>query len=258
MRIFAKLRRTEIPPEMPRVWNQTAFDAAFNGQVVGGTLNEEPAYYPRYKSRYADLLKRYAAMVPEPPQDVLDIGGGQFALLCKALWNDRAWVADIGGEHLEYVRQSGVETTVWNLCSDAQPFESRFDFIFFSEVIEHLPIPGHLVLGRLRAALRPGGTLICSTPNLYRPRNIVYLAIGKPIFDYFTIPLDRGLGHVLEYSVDHLRWQFNAAGFTQLQLKLVQMGHSPNDLRFRAMYWLGSPIFLIPRFRDNIVVVATR
>ena len=61
---------------------------------------------------------------------------------------------------------------------------TKFDFVFFSEVIEHLPIPGYIVLGRLRKVLRPGGVIICTTPNLYRLKNVLYMALGLPIFDY--------------------------------------------------------------------------
>jgi len=243
---------------MARPWDDSRFEDRFSALIAGGSFNEEPGYYPRYKSRYKDLLERYAALAPSEPQDVLDIGGGQFALMCKALWNDRAHAADIGGPHLDYLRSQGVETTQWNLCGEATPFADRFDFIFFSEVIEHLPIPGHIVLERIKAALKPGGTLICSTPNLYRLRNIVYMATGRRIFDHFRMPTDTGLGHVLEYSEEHLIWQLQTAGFRNPSVTFVQMHHSPNSPVFRAMYYLGSPLFLVPRLRDNLVAIVKR
>ena len=243
---------------MTRDWNDRLFEDSFERLIVGGTFNEEPAYYPRYKSRYKDLLRRYAAQAPQAPQRVLDVGGGQLALLCRAMWGDEAHAADIGGDHLAYLRSQGVQTTLWNLCADEQPFEDRFDYVFFSEVIEHLPIPGHVVLERLRRALRPGGTLICSTPNLYRLRNIVFMALGKRIFDHFRMPTDHGLGHVLEYSREHLVWQLETAGFAQPQVEFVQMHHAPNRLLHRIMYVMGSPLFMVPRWRDNLVVAVAR
>ena len=59
----------------------------------------------------------------------------------------------------------GVETVQYNLCQPAQPFVARFDVIFFSEVIEHLPLPVIIVAAKLRRALRPNGIVICSTPK---------------------------------------------------------------------------------------------
>jgi 2-polyprenyl-3-methyl-5-hydroxy-6-metoxy-1,4-benzoquinol methylase len=111
-------------------------------------------------------------------------------------------VADLRPSHFAYLETQGVETIQWDLCKSEQPLVGRFDTIFFSEVIEHLPLPGHIVLEKLRRALKPTGVVICSTPNFYRLRNVVYIALGLRIHDYFHMPESRGLGHVIEYSRD--------------------------------------------------------
>ncbi len=192
--------------------------------------------------------------------DVLDIGGGQLALLCKKLWNDRACVADLRPPRFAYLESQGVETVQWNLCKTGQPLVARFDIIFFSEVIEHLPLPGHIVLEKLRRALKPNGIVICSTPNFYRLRNLFYFALGFRIHDYFRMPEDKAdkgyLGHVIEYSRDHLQWQFEKAGFKDCRIEHCQMHHSPINTVFRIMSWIGYPLFLVPRFRDNLLAIA--
>jgi 2-polyprenyl-3-methyl-5-hydroxy-6-metoxy-1,4-benzoquinol methylase len=187
---------------------------------------------------------------------VLDVGGGQLALLTKALWGDRSVAADIGGEHLGYLESVGVSTAAWNLCSDPSPFENRFDVIFFSEVIEHLPLPGHEVLEKLKHAARPGALLICTTPNLYRLRNIAFMLTGRQIFDHFRMPKEHGLGHVLEYSRDHLAWQLDRAGWHDAEIEFVQIPHAPVERMHRVLYRLGSPLFMVPRFRDTLVATA--
>ena len=241
---------------MSRQFDTKAFDRLYDEAVVGGRFNEVADYYPRYRSRYQAILRKYAEVAGSPPARVLDIGGGQHALLAKRLWGDRATLADIAGSHFDYLRQQGVEVVEWNLCSDMQPFVSEFDAIFFSEVIEHLPIPGHVVLERLRIALKPGGVLICTTPNLYRLRNVVYLALGKQMYDYFRMPTDRGLGHILEYSQDHLRWQFERAGFEGVHVELCHLAHTIKALHFRVLSWFGYPLLLFPRFRDYLLATA--
>jgi hypothetical protein len=35
--------------------------------------------------------------------------------------------------------EHGLETVHWNLLKDEPPFNAKFDFVFFVEVIEHLP-----------------------------------------------------------------------------------------------------------------------
>lgn len=242
---------------MTRPFDGAAFTRAYGQYVLPTSWQEPSSYYPRYLSRYRALLERYASLMQPESADVLDVGGGQLALLASKLWGDRAVVADVSGPQFPYLRSQGVETVNWNLCEEVQPFQGRFDAIFLSEVIEHLPIPGHIVLEKLRAALRNGGKLVCSTPNLYRPRNVIYLAMGKPIFDYFRYPTDRGLGHVLEYSSDHLRYQIERAGFTNCRIELRHFAHSPERIPARVLAWLGSPLYLMPRFRDNLLATAT-
>ena len=90
--------------------------------------------------------------------DVLDIGGGQHALLVKKLWNDHTTVADVTEDHLNYVREQGVETMRWDLSREDPRFSEPFDAIIFSEVIEHLPCAGYVALERLRRCLRREGS----------------------------------------------------------------------------------------------------
>ncbi len=241
---------------MSRVFDRQAFERVFEERIVRGRFNEVPEYYPRYRSRYVALMQLYAELAGPPPVDMLDIGGGQCATLATALWGDRAVMADVGGKNYDYLNSQGVRTVEWNLCSDVVPFDSEFDMLMFSEVIEHLPLPGHVVLERLRRALRPGGIIICTTPNFYRLRNVVYTAIGKRIYDNFRMPTDKGLGHVIEYSRDHLLWQFQEAGFEDIQISHRQFHHQPHKLHFRLLSMIGYPLFLVPRFRDVLVVTA--
>jgi len=243
---------------MARSWKPKEFDSVYERLICqedfqfGGR-----AYYLRYRSRYKECIQRFGALAPPHPVDVLDVGGGQLALMCMRLWNDRGVVADLPGAHLQYIAKQGVETVHWNLCKAEPPFIAKFDVVFFSEVIEHLPIPGYIVLERLRKVLRPGGVIICTTPNLYRLRNLVYMALGHPIFDYFQYPdEDVALSHVLEYSRDHLEWQFRKAGFTECRVEYSQMHHSPTNPLHRPLAWLGYPLHLVPHWRDNLVATA--
>jgi len=242
---------------MARAWDPKKFDAVYSEVVCNHFgLSAPPDYCSRYRSRYKTLMKRFCDLASPSPMDVLDIGGGQLALLCKKLWNDRACVADLLPPLFAYLETQGVETVQWNLCKPLQPLVARFDIIFFSEVIEHLPLPGHIALEKLRRALKPNGIVICSTPNFYRLRNLVYLALGLRIHDYFHMPEDRGLGHVIEYSRDHLQWQFKKAGFKDCRVEYCQMHHCPTNPVFRLISWIGYPLFLIPRFRDNLLAIA--
>jgi SAM-dependent methyltransferase len=243
---------------MARPWNAANFDQVYERFICRDEYHfGGRAFYLRYRSRYEECVRRFAQIAPSDPVDILDVGGGQLALVCAKLWNDRGAVSDLPGPHLTFMAENGVKTIEWNLLKADAPFADRFDFVFFSEVIEHLPVPGHIVLERLRKVLRPGGVVICTTPNLYRLRNLVYMALGHPIFDHFRYPEDESaLGHVLEYSRAHLDWQFRKAGFTQLRVEYSQMHHSPTNPVFRVLAWIGYPLHIVPHWRDNLVATA--
>jgi len=243
---------------MARPWKPRDFDSVYERFICqdeyqfGGR-----AYYLRYRSRYKECIRRFAMLAPPSPIDVLDFGGGQLALMCMKLWNDHGVVADLPGPHMTYMAGLGVETIHWNLLKADPPFADKFDFIFFSEVIEHLPIPGYIALERLRRVLKPGGVLICTTPNLYRLRNVAFMALGRQIFDNFQYPdEDVPLLHVLEYSRDHLDWQFRKAGFTQRRVEYTQFPHWPTNPLHRPLALLGYPLHLVPRWRDYLIATA--
>lgn len=242
---------------MARDWKPSDFDLLYERFICRDEFQfGGRAYYLRYKSRFKECMRRFAALAPPHPIDVLDIGGGQLALLCMKLWGDRATVSDLPGPHMTYMVEQGVQAVFWNLLKDEAPSLTKYDFIFFIEVIEHLPIPGHIVLERLARVLRPGGTLMCTTPNLYRLRNVLFMALGRDIFDNFQYPDgDQALSHVLEYSRDHLDWQFKRAGFTEYCVEYSQFHHSPTNPLHRPLAWLGYPLHLVPHWRDNLIAV---
>jgi SAM-dependent methyltransferase len=243
---------------MARPWKPNEFDILYERYICRDEMQfGDRAFYHRYRPRYKECIRRFAALAPDHPLDVLDVGGGQLALLCTKLWKDRGVAVDLPGPHMSYMAEQGVETIYWNLCKSDLPSDSKFDFIFFSEVIEHLPVPGYIALNRLRKAMRPGGIIMCTTPNLYRLRNVVYMAFGRPIFDNFQYPDDdTALGHVFEYSRDHLDWQFKKAGFMQYDVEYFQVHHLPTNPLYRPLAILGYPLHVIPRWRDVLMATA--
>jgi 2-polyprenyl-3-methyl-5-hydroxy-6-metoxy-1,4-benzoquinol methylase len=105
-------------------------------------------------------------------------------------------VGCLDGRFLERLRARGWEVwgidlqpqeMPWIIEHDASypfPFEDAFDLVVAAEVIEHV-VDTESFLDHCAEALRPGGTLILTTPNLLFGVNRVLMLFGKrPRFAY--------------------------------------------------------------------------
>jgi hypothetical protein len=81
-----------------------------------------------------------------------------------------------------------------------------------------------------------------TTPNLYRLRNLVRMALGARVFDLFYLPeRGQGIGHPFEYSAFHLQWQLEKAGFKVDQIQLRQQDNAGASLHHTAWTNGGNP-----------------
>lgn len=131
----------------------------------------------RYKKIYRYLSKK-------TPGRLLEIGcaNGSFLRLMKA----KGW--DVTGADITSALVKKCKANELNVVQhDAQqpfPFRSKFDVIVAGEVIEHM-VDADKFLKNCRDALKPGGTVIITTPNLAFIVNRVRLLFGKrPLFAY--------------------------------------------------------------------------
>ena len=241
---------------MSRKLNNQEFVKVFNSYIIEGKFNEKSNYYSVYKFRYKTLIKYFCDLVEDCKKvTILDVGGGQYAMICKKMWDDLVYVADIDNRNFEFLNVNQIETINCDLTKNPISIDKKFDVIFLSEVIGHIPIPPHIILSNLKSMLKKGGFLIMSTPNLYRIRNVLYMALGKRIFDNFTYA-DKAIGRFCEYSKNQVEWQLKTAGFEKFKILLKHLTYKRSSLLFNIISFLGMPFFIIPRFRDNLVVIA--
>lgn len=128
------------------------------------------------------------------------------------------------------------ELTDWKflkLESDRElPFATdEFDLIIHHDVVEHTEKP-HLFLSEQYRCLKPGGSLIFTTPNLFRPANIIKLVLGRLIFPA-TIGFTREIGpytHVQEFYEQHMNLLLREVGFQN-----VKVAHAFWGLHFLSL-----------------------
>lgn len=75
----------------------------------------------------------------------------------------------------------------FNVENDVFPYsDGEFDVVIFAEIIEHLLNDPCKVLREIKRVLKPGGTVVVTTPNVARLENITRLIAGENIYDPYS------------------------------------------------------------------------
>ena len=106
-----------------------------------------------------------------------------------------------------------LSTHHFNIEKTSFPFaDGVFDSVLFCEVLEHLLEDPLFPLREIQRVLKPGGTLILTTPNAARLENVARLLAGESIYDPYSAygPYGR---HNREYTLNELRLLLAHTGF---------------------------------------------
>jgi SAM-dependent methyltransferase len=136
-----------------------------------------PASIPG-KQRFLEFLKIVREM--PAPRNILDMGGNK---------GTERWLQHVfPGAKITILNNSEKQVASCSriIRGDAQDFttDEKYDLIFAGEIIEHLYNPDGLIASCL-LALRPGGHLVLTTPNLACFYNRVFLLLGWSPAAYF-------------------------------------------------------------------------
>lgn len=133
---------------------------------------------------------------------------------------------------------------------------NTYDLVIALEVIEHLFDTDHF-LSQIQAALKPGGYLVLSTPNLASLKNRLRLLFG--LYPQYLEYSKQGAGHLHLYTPAVLRSQLQISGFKIKKLTspnfvcpFITKKWFPNFLREFCLF-LGD---LLPTFGSHLIVVA--
>jgi SAM-dependent methyltransferase len=150
------------------------------------------------------------------------------------------------------------EIDLFDAERDRFPYDDgRFQTVLACEVIEHLVLdPMHMLL-EIRRVLRPGGTLVLTTPNVTSFTSVSRILTqgGNPqVYSQYPNPGGEGreseTPHVREYAPQELREALESAGFEIVSLETARAGSFdageieallrangfPEDLRGEQMY----------------------
>jgi SAM-dependent methyltransferase len=237
---------------------RSRFDEVYSNNVIGAGFFESDEYYRLERERYWKSLNILRGLNFPDKGKMLEIGGGQMAVLCKRLFGNDCVVGDVSNTYRAPLQRQQIPFIECNLMrEDICDSNEQFDLVLLLEVIEHIPLPAYVIFERIRRILKPNGILFLTTPNLFRLRNLFRMFFGIELFDRFLLPQPgQALGHQLEYSADHLKWQVERAGMQIISLKHDELGHIGHSAKARFARKCLAPLRMRPLWRDELVVVA--
>lgn len=217
--------------------------------------------------RQAAMLVR-VALKAQRPLRVADIGCGdgmctELALQACAR-TPGADVAIVGLDWskaaLKAAKDRGVTAARASLEGEGLPLpDESMDVVVMSELIEHLVDPDAALEEVLRI-LKPGGTLLLSTPNLAAWYNRVLLAIGvQPLFSEVSLrgiygrPGSDVVGHLRLFTRRALRDMLQAFGFVRVEISGAPYHDVPRPFRP-----LDRALCRLPGLSSNLLCAAEK
>jgi 2-polyprenyl-6-hydroxyphenyl methylase/3-demethylubiquinone-9 3-methyltransferase len=175
--------------------------------------NPEPSHQHLYPS-----VSRFLQNVP-PGSIVMDAGCGNGSFI--ALFQDRKWQlhgSDLSPTGIELARKTYPNINFF--LADAQSLYADFlntvgpvDIVISTEVIEHIYDPRGF-LRNCFGLLKPGGTIVLTTPYHGYLKNLLLAVTGK-LDQHFTVLWDHG--HIKFWSRKTIEEVLKETGFTNIE-----------------------------------------
>ena len=174
----------------------------------------------RYKSDLKNVERRYKG------GKVLEIGAYPLHMTyCLKRLGLQAISLDIDprrGE--EFIHKHDLVVKRCNIETEPLPFDDNtIDLLLLHEIFEHLRINPIATLRELNRVLKPNGTMILTTPNLYALHTIILFLIGQGLYKpyrEFSKLYDVGhMGHIREYSTKEMKIFLTNTGFKIIDVR---------------------------------------
>ena len=221
---------------------------------------EDKEYFLSSVPRYIRFQKFIEKHSEGSSKEILDVGcsPGHLAISLARMGHTVTGI-DLNDEYLvkyppAWLKE--ISRKLWNIENNRLDFEDeRFDYILFTEILEHIAIthPKYILSDLLRL-LKPGGILYLTTPNVSNFTNLLQLLRNENIFwdpDIFYDSLDR---HNREYTSQDIKKILRDAGINNYDLRFFSTWGNTKHAPVRLIKFLIDHNFN-NRFLDNTIEV---
>lgn len=233
-------------------------------------------YFDNNYSRYMETLKEFSISRPYD-KIVLDVGilPGHMAFCLKKLGFSVKGISfgkrveEICADTFNDFKSIGIEVERVNIEKEPLPYaDDSFDYILFTDVIEHLSSNLMGAMKELRRVLKDDGKLVLSTPNVANIGNRIEILKGRNIYWelYQFYERDSEDRHNREFTLCEVADVLNRTGFKVAESRYMM--HMPEakllkDYRTSVFKFIKSRIvyilaYLYPSFRSLFLVVAEK
>ncbi len=193
-----------------------------------------------------------AAALPLARERVLDFGAGTGAVAAR-LAAEPLVTESVAADIVPPAAPPPPGTVQWITADLNEPLAldaHQFDLITAVEVIEHLENPRATAREWLRL-LKPGGSLVMSTPNVESIRSLLAL-VFRGHFLAFTEPSYPA--HITALTSQDVTRVLREAGFAEIRIRYSNVGRVPKF----AFTWQHISLGALRgrRFSDNLIAVA--
>jgi SAM-dependent methyltransferase len=206
----------------------------------------------------------YAARVFNANQKLLEIGALPFFVTLPLMQKyDVTTLDQKNGEFsTQIVDRYGIKSLICDLDYETIPAtDDSFDGIIMNEVFEHLRVDLIFTMKEVLRVLRPGGTLLLSTPNLRSVMGIYNLlfrgeayALCGGIYDnYHWLEKNRTMGHTREYTPIEVTNFLKKIGF-EID-GIIYRGHYGGSRLRNIAHHITK---ILPKFKPFFAVVASK
>ena len=215
------------------------------------------AYFDFHRNRYYFLLNLINGLAGETQGRILDLGANPYHL-SRCLQKMGFTVAALNydsGKIEKRAEETGILIKNSDLAKGRIDYSDNFfDYVLFSETLEHLNFHPGTIINEINRVLKPGGKCIITTPNQARANNRIKLFLGRSIY----YPLDEpGITsvHYREYTKIELIDLLKSANFIINRSDYIDFNY-PGNLVIKII----NRLFCLFNYslKPNLVLIASK